>query len=213
MRKRQGLVLACAMVLLVGAGLLKGIESSRIVTAFVAYSPIQSGVTAMNTDALALRDEVELVIGENASVTITLVSNSLHRLVFSVDTTVTDSQVTQQLTQAISSLTQTQRQAMRTQLAELETLLTTHRQAVLQRKLEIETEAWTTDTVLMTLQQRVTWVEIQLIVLHQELDTATSEYQLRQVMITSPMTISPWLFGLGIFLGGLAFVWRPKRHA
>ncbi len=213
MRKAQHLLLILAGLLILGATWIRLSSSSAIATAFVAYSPIQPGAAPMAADVLALRTEIEKIVEDDASVTITLVSISLHRIVMTVDETTTVPQVTQTLHQAINAMTQTQRQQLRLQIQDLQTLLATHRQAVLHRKLEIDTEAWSTDTLLMTLQQRVTQVEIQLVLYQQELETLVSEYHVTQVMITPQLDIAPWLFGLGIVIGGLAFVWRSKPHA
>ena len=166
----------------------------------------------MASDVWALQSEIETILDEKSSVTITLVSNSLHRIVITVDQETTVPLITEDIQSAITALAQTQRQLIRVQMQDLKTLLTTHRQAVLQRKLEIDTDAWPTDTLLMTLQQRVTQVEIQLLVAQEELDAVASEYQLTQVMITPQLDVSPWLFGLGVVIGGLALMWRGKPH-
>ena len=212
MRKPQRLLLILALTLWLGAGWLRFVESSAIATAFVAYSPIQAGAAPMASDVWALQSEIETILDEKSSVTITLVSNSLHRIVITVDQETTVPLITEDIQSAITALAQTQRQLIRVQMQDLKTLLTTHRQAVLQRKLEIDTDAWPTDTLLMTLQQRVTQVEIQLLVAQEELDAVASEYQLTQVMITPQLDVSPWLFGLGVVIGGVAVMWRGKPH-
>jgi hypothetical protein len=212
MSKHQRLLFALALILWLGAGWLRFVESPAVATAFVAYSPIQPGAAPMASDILSLRSEIEKLVDEDASVTITQVSISYHRIVITVDQATTVPQITEDIQSAITALTQSQRQLIRNQLTSLETLLSTHRQAVLQRKLEIETEAWPTDTLLMTLQQRVTQVEIQLFLAHEELDAVTSEFQLTQVIITPQLNVALWLFGLGAVIGGLALVWRGKPH-
>lgn len=211
MRKVRIIPLLIAGVFLMGAFGLTLRGTWVTATVFVAYTPIQPGAPAMSDDAVALRDQVAQTMGDAADgVSVSLVSNSLHRLVIHTKPNQT-SALAQNIDAAIRAISDAQRQAYRLQLREMEEQLTMHHQNILQRKLEIEMSAWSTDPTLMTLQQRLTATEIQQRLVREELAAVMPEYRITHVMVSSPFDPVPVMLVIATVLAAVG-LFGVKRH-